>query len=188
MRRAVHGQANPTTDMLRGMPSSQTPSASPADIQSLPAVQENVWPSFSSESKAMLCRLPSCLAVWSEGDPKDHSASEERATHPEVSHRQRQYSAPVYLRAMRDGRAHRRSASQLPRAASSTMALSFLPYSMGQAGTERRDLSRPPLILQRWADYTGQDPVREDGVKWSSLGQKKSPASEKKAGPKGAGR
>jgi len=25
------------------------------------------------------------------------------------------------------------------------------------------------VILQRWADYTGLDPVREDGVKWSEL-------------------
>jgi DNA modification methylase len=25
------------------------------------------------------------------------------------------------------------------------------------------------VILQRWADYTGQDPVREDGVKWSEI-------------------
>ena len=25
------------------------------------------------------------------------------------------------------------------------------------------------VILQRWSDFTGKDPVREDGVKWSSL-------------------
>jgi len=25
------------------------------------------------------------------------------------------------------------------------------------------------VILQRWADYTGQEPIREDGVKWSEL-------------------
>jgi len=25
------------------------------------------------------------------------------------------------------------------------------------------------VILQRWADYTGQDPIREDGKKWSEL-------------------
>ena len=25
------------------------------------------------------------------------------------------------------------------------------------------------VILQRWSDLTGKDPVREDGVKWSSL-------------------
>ena len=25
------------------------------------------------------------------------------------------------------------------------------------------------VILQRWSDYTGKDPVREDGVKFSEL-------------------
>jgi hypothetical protein len=25
------------------------------------------------------------------------------------------------------------------------------------------------VILQRWADFTGEDPVREDGVKWSDI-------------------
>ena len=25
------------------------------------------------------------------------------------------------------------------------------------------------VILNRWAAYTGEDPIREDGVKWSDL-------------------
>ena len=27
------------------------------------------------------------------------------------------------------------------------------------------------VILQRWADFTGKDPVRDDGVKWSELNE-----------------
>jgi DNA modification methylase len=35
------------------------------------------------------------------------------------------------------------------------------------------------VILQRWADFTGKDPVREDGTKWSELKPASKPESKK---------
>lgn len=157
--------------LLRCVPTNPEASTKAAKFSHLPGLQETVRSHISPKSEIMFRQVPSGVLAWPEVSPHSHSGSAERTAFAKVPCRQRKPGSALHLRGMRRRCENRRRSLLVFGTITGSMALPLMSCPLGQAESEARHNPSSNLILDRWAKFTGKDPVREDGVKWSELRQ-----------------
>lgn len=130
-------------------------------------MRKNIRPGGTPEAKDLLAGMPMEVFIRPQKKASLHERSSALPRLAQVSCRQGKHTETSDVFSVWQNWQNRGVSRRLFKTTGSRMALRVLPSPQRQGKPKAGDVRSSDL--DRWAKYTGRDPIREDGTPWSKI-------------------